>query len=114
MPLFFWLLDTTTVNSYLIFKKSGKNISHKDFRLQLVWDLIKSSMEENKPNIWSNIEELIQKIKFIEVDPLKKNQYIIIKFELSPLRLTPNRHLKEERSSCMWCEYLNKKSQKKH
>ena len=36
MPLFFWLLDTAIINSYLILKKSGINISHKDFRIQLV------------------------------------------------------------------------------
>ncbi len=36
MPLFFWLLDTVIINSYLILKKNGINISHKDFRIQLV------------------------------------------------------------------------------
>ena len=38
MLLFFWLLDTAIINSYLILKKSDINISHKDFRIQLVWD----------------------------------------------------------------------------
>jgi len=47
MSLFFWLLDTAIINSYLILKKSGINISHKDFRIQLVWDLIKVGLEEN-------------------------------------------------------------------
>src|SRR5581483_6156183 len=43
VPLFFWLLDTTIINSYLILKQSSStNISHKDFRMQLVWDLIKA------------------------------------------------------------------------
>jgi len=36
MPLFFWLLDTAIINSYLIFKKKDVNIKHKDFRLELV------------------------------------------------------------------------------
>ncbi len=36
MPLFFWLLDTAIINSYLILKKNGVNISHKDFRIQLI------------------------------------------------------------------------------
>jgi hypothetical protein len=48
MPLFFWLLDTAIVNLYLIFKKSGENIKHKDFRLQLVWNLIKEGLEEEE------------------------------------------------------------------
>lgn len=52
MPLFFWLLDTAIINSYLIFKKKDVNIKHKDFRLELVWDLIKAGLEEKekKPN----------------------------------------------------------------
>ena len=119
MPLFFWLLDTSIINSYLIFKKSGKNINHKDFRLQLVWDLIKSSMEENeplKPNTRGYVKELTQQFKFIQVDPTKKHQYVTTNFELSPLRLTSDGHFpewREERSSCVWCKYLNKKAQKK-
>jgi hypothetical protein len=30
------------------FKKSGENIKYKDFRLQLVWDLIKEGLEEEE------------------------------------------------------------------
>ena len=61
MPLFFWLLDTAIINSYLILKKSGINISHKNFRIQLVQDLIKVRLEENQPhvlNTQSQINEL--------------------------------------------------------
>ncbi|CAG8826567.1 19583_t:CDS:1, partial [Cetraspora pellucida] len=47
MPLFFWLLDTSIVNSYLIFKKNGNIINHKNFRIHLVWELINADMEEN-------------------------------------------------------------------
>ena len=75
MSLFFWLLDTAIINSYLILKKSDVNISHKDFRIQLVWDLIKAGLEENKPHIpqtWNQIDELTKQFKFIEVDPSKK------------------------------------------
>ncbi|GES95040.1 piggyBac transposable element-derived protein 4-like [Rhizophagus clarus] len=36
MPLFFWLLDTALINSYLILKKINANVNHqKDFRMQL-------------------------------------------------------------------------------
>ncbi len=47
MLLFFWLLNTAIINSYLILKKSSINITHKDFRIQLVWNLIKVGLEEN-------------------------------------------------------------------
>src|SRR5438477_55219 len=48
MPLFFWLLDTAIINSYLILKKINTNISQKDFRLQIVWDLIEESLKESE------------------------------------------------------------------
>ena len=76
-------------------------------------------MEENsstkKPNTRSQVEELTQQFKFIEVDPLKKQQYITANFELSPLRLIGDNHFpewREERNGCIWCKYLNKKAQK--
>ncbi len=75
MPLFFWLLDIAIINPYLILKKSGVNISHKNFRIQLVWNLIKVELEENKPYIsqtWNQIDELTKQFKFIKVDPSKK------------------------------------------
>lgn len=36
MPLFFWLLDTALINSYLILKKIDGNVNQKDFRIQLL------------------------------------------------------------------------------
>ncbi|GES98581.1 hypothetical protein RCL_jg5468.t1 [Rhizophagus clarus] len=49
MPLFFWLLDTALINSYLILKKINANVNHqKDFRMQLAWDLIKEDLEGNE------------------------------------------------------------------
>jgi len=118
MPLFFWLLDTVIINSYLILKKSGINISHKDFRIQLVWDLIKAGLEENElhiPHTRSRIDDLTERFKFIEVDPTKKQQYVTKNFELPLKRLSPDGHLpewKELRTSCVWCKYLVKKAQK--
>lgn len=118
MPLFFWLLDTAIINSYLILKKSGVNISHKEFRLQLVWDLVKAGLEENQkqPKTRSNVEELTNKFKFIQVDPTKRHQYVTSNFELPLERLSPDGHFpewREARSSCIWCKYLTKKAQKK-
>jgi hypothetical protein len=36
MPLFFWLLDTVIVNSYLLCKAAGLKMAHNNFRLELV------------------------------------------------------------------------------
>src|SRR5436305_9466172 len=78
MPLFFWLLDTALVNSYLILKKINTNISQKDFRLQIVWDLIEESLKESekKPHTRNQVDELANKFKFISIDPTKKQQYV--------------------------------------
>ncbi|OAQ22384.1 hypothetical protein K457DRAFT_1825532 [Linnemannia elongata AG-77] len=40
MPLFFWILDTTIVNSYRIYKAQGGTVPHKDFRIALAWALV--------------------------------------------------------------------------
>ncbi len=74
MPLFFWLLDTALISSYLILKRIGLNINYKDFRIQLVQDLIKESLEdsEKKPHIQSQVDELTKQFEFIHIDPTKK------------------------------------------
>lgn len=118
MPLFFWLLDTAIINSYLVLKKSNKDINHKDFRMQLVWGLIKAGLEEKgkKPNTRSQVDELTNQFKFIQVDITKRQQYVTANFELPSERLLPDGHLpewREARSSCVWCKYLAKKDQKK-
>ena len=68
VPLFYWLLDTLIVKSYLIFKKSGKNINYKDFQIQLVWDLINASIEESsqtkKPNTQSRVDLTINRLRY--------------------------------------------------
>jgi hypothetical protein len=93
MPLFFWLLDTAIVNSYLILKKSGENIEHKEFRLQLVWDLIKEGLEEEeKQHTRSYVDELTNKFEFIQVEPPKRYQYVTSDFELSLERLSSGGH----------------------
>lgn len=40
MPLFFWLFDTTIINCYRIHVTQGGHLAHKEFRLQLAWDLM--------------------------------------------------------------------------
>ena len=46
VPLFFWLLDTAIINSYLISKKLNIINEHKVFRLVLVRELIKTSLKD--------------------------------------------------------------------
>ena len=42
MPLFYWLLDTAIVNSYIIYRMYNPSVSHKEFRLDLAEALYSS------------------------------------------------------------------------
>jgi hypothetical protein len=54
VPLFFWLLDTTIINSYLICKKLNIINEHKEFRLILIQELVKDALSDplkRKPEV---------------------------------------------------------------
>lgn len=51
MPLFFWILDTTIVNSYQIYKAQGGTLSHKEFRINLAWSMATEGIQDDSPNI---------------------------------------------------------------
>ncbi|CAB4384243.1 unnamed protein product [Rhizophagus irregularis] len=55
---------------------SNANVSHKEFRTKLVWDLIKAELEEEQQHIHtrSQVDELTNQFKFIQVDSSKKLQ----------------------------------------
>jgi hypothetical protein len=46
-PLFFWLLDTAIINSYIISKKLEIIQDHKSFRLEIIRQLIKDSINNS-------------------------------------------------------------------
>ncbi|KAF9903016.1 hypothetical protein BX616_001743, partial [Lobosporangium transversale] len=48
LPLFFWLLDTSIVNSYITSLKEGFTHTYWEFRRKLIWDLINSVRETTK------------------------------------------------------------------
>jgi hypothetical protein len=45
MPLFFWLIDTALVNSFILAKHKGWSKSPEEFRNELLWSLIKIAEE---------------------------------------------------------------------
>ncbi|CAG8781746.1 25737_t:CDS:1, partial [Dentiscutata erythropus] len=87
VPLFFWLLDTAIINSYLICKKLNIAEEHKVFRLVLICDLIQDSLNSLKRTTQSENknEQIIKK------DNNKKFQ-VTSKFELPLCRLVGNNH----------------------
>src|SRR5688572_23127824 len=49
-PLFFWLLDTVIINSYLAYKRKdpiNNKMSHKEFRLDIIWSLLEDALIES-------------------------------------------------------------------
>jgi hypothetical protein len=109
MPLFFWLLDTVIINSYRITRTLGSTYAQKEFRHELIWDLIELANDtrevqlrncSNKNSKKVNVKEEIRRPK------VTKN------FELSNQRLVPGNHLaewRERRESYQWCTWLASK-----
>lgn len=56
LPLFYYLLDTTIVNSYLIYRMYNPSISHQDFRLQLSRALLSSGRVHYKHIVKDRIQ----------------------------------------------------------
>ena len=64
LPLFFWILDTSNVNAFILFKFFHPNTSHHQFRLNLAKDLFKSSTNIVKPRIRKTYKQKTQTLYF--------------------------------------------------
>ena len=90
MPMFFWLLDTTIINSYLI----AGSTDHITFRLDLAWNLVELAGEKEKIR-----SEKEKETPSVSIRVTKNNS-------LDPIRLTSNKHMPQHRNSrqaCRWC-----------
>ena len=113
-PLLFWLLDTVLVNcSILYHKATDESVTNKVFRINLAWDLIKSTL-----NDISRVETRDQSA-YEETVPQHQTQlkaaYVTKKFELPVSRLLPGDHFpewREKRAVCIYCRYLAKSNSK--
>src|SRR3954469_2098743 len=95
MPIFFWLLDTAIINSYLI---AGSKEEHIDFRLNLAWGLIELANEKKK--IRSREEK---ESPSVSIRVTKNNN-------LNPIRLTSNKHIPQHRNSCQACRWCHEQA----
>lgn len=124
VPMFFWLLDTVIVNCYLIYKNCNGNLDHKDFRVNLAWDLINSGWDEkdgadvrgsrnlsrspsgspSRSNSRSNSRST-SKNNSIRTIYVRSNSSLPIE------RLEPGAHIPRfgDNRSCVWCRYKKKK-----
>jgi hypothetical protein len=103
VPIFFWLLDTAIVDSFLIYNKCNGKLSHKEFRLSLAWNLVTSGWSEGENN---NDENIPSKSSFARINSDST---------LPEVRNKPGQHLPRRglRSACYLCRYIRIKEEGK-
>ena len=112
-PLFFWLLDTTLVNCFKLYcKVTDQKVASKEFRLDLAWDLINSTVEDVGKRITrSGLSNTNTKDTYLSLSKKFQDIYITETYNLPATRLIPGGHLmewRETRKSCVYCRYLSK------
>lgn len=105
MPLFFWLLDTAIINTYRIARTLESAKEQKEFRHELVWDLIDLANDTSEIQLRSGSKRELRK----ETRKSTKRPRVTKNFELSNQRFTPGNHFVEwrkQREACQWCTWL--------
>jgi len=109
IPLFFWIIDTAIINSYIIFNfKNNNKIKHKEFRLEIIWQLIETGLKLDG-KIINDEQEIIPSTS-------NKKVYVTENFKLPMERFILGNHLAEyrnKREACIWCRYKTKQENKK-
>ncbi|CAG8450833.1 11774_t:CDS:1 [Scutellospora calospora] len=105
------MLDTVLVNCVLLYRKvTNSNISSKEFRLSLAWELIKEALGDEKK------KELLSDEMSSQTPPKGKRVVHVTKnFELPLTRLLDEDHLvewMEKREACVYCRYKSQRGEK--
>lgn len=99
MPIFFWILDTTIINCYLIAREKESLLTHREFRQTLIWELIRAVHHKNK-SLRRDMDQ--------EEERSRKREKVTKHFQLPNLRLAPGDHYPEwqaTRATCQWCSW---------
>ena len=102
MPLFFWLLDITLVNSFILAKLKKKAKSPVNFRKKLLWELISMAKEEEEIDIL--VQPPTKKIRITKKSTAD---------DLPESRLKIGNHFplyNSQRRICIWCNLKAKNS----
>ena len=65
LPLFFWILDTSIVNAFILFKFFHPNTTHSQFRLDLAKSLVKASTNIVTPVYTKPINRKLKRSTFL-------------------------------------------------
>jgi hypothetical protein len=110
-PIFFWVLDTILINSYIIYgdhASAEKDLSHKEFRMRVGWDLIlKGAVQKRKepPTTQKQNQKKTRRISEHSTDaprPFQHGEHLPV-------------HVDERRDcvQCRWSSRLEKDSKKR-
>lgn len=114
MPLFFWILDITLVNSYKLAGLNGWTQSQVAFRKKLVWSLIRITEGGGKEE-----EEEEEKEEKEEIQPSTKKIRITRNSTVDDLpaaRLKIGNHFpvyNTQRKTCVWCSLRSSNEDRK-
>ncbi|RPB02906.1 hypothetical protein L873DRAFT_1761793 [Choiromyces venosus 120613-1] len=101
LPLFFWILDTSVINSFILYCLSHPNAKHHQFHLDLLTALFKDSKKKPKPRIQTTYKKKTTRQyrpKYqTSLPPLASRPHILI-------HLPATKH-----SCCIFCHFLEKK-----
>lgn len=105
MPLFFWILDTTVVNAYRIHMLQKGSLSHKEFRIQLAWSLIREgarNQQNTSQSKWTRAHGASQQ------SHTKKVYITDSHSDLPVIRFAPGNHIPmylDKRTNCFFCRF---------
>jgi len=108
MPLFYWLLDTAIINAYRIARTLGSEQEQKEFRRELVWDLVNLADD----TIGIQLRAGSKRGANEEIKKEAKRPKVTKNFELPNQRLVSGNHFaewRERREACQWCTWLTSK-----
>ena len=122
MPLFFWLLDTTVINSFLLAQQhigEGRQStwqSHSGYRERLAWDLVERGYKLLHPTHEQQLQlaEPFHHIPHGNTHASRAMGYITKVTSLPPMRKDPVTHKLIRNQSqkrpgyCLLCRYLSK------
>ena len=102
LPLFFWLLDTTIVNSFILYRLERPHSRHRTFRTDLAHSLLALSQQPRKPRIRTTYKR-------------KTNTPYTSKYkrDLPPVSQGSNHQLihlpRGKRPRCVFCRFTERK-----
>ena len=117
LPLFFWLLDISLVNSFILAKLKGQVKSPVEFQKKLIWELISMAEIEGVVILTQDqVQVQVQVQAKAQAQALLPKPRITKKTTADDLPATRLKnvyhppHYNPQRRTCVWCSFKSKSS----